>query len=76
MTGRDVSAIHQSGAGQELVELDVSVAVDTGVRSPAAFICVDEPPDDLFLEIVAEIEDEIGHSEPVRDASGVLDIRE
>ena len=58
----------------ELAEFHISVAVDAGVRRHAVKVAVNEFVYNGRSEIVGEVENVIGHSEPVRNAARVLDI--
>ncbi len=59
---------------QEPVELQVSVARDTGVRRPAALVTGNVGPDYVTFEFPREVEHVVGDAELLRYAAGVLDV--
>ena len=58
----------------ELLELHIAVAVDAGVRRLPPLVGVHKAPDDLFPEVLLEIEHIVLHSQTIGDASCVLRI--
>ena len=74
--GGDIAAAHDIGALKQLVEFQIAVAVDAGVRRNAVLIGVHKAVDDALGEFVLEVEDIIRHTEAVGHTACVLDIVE
>ena len=72
----DIAAAHDVGALEELVEFQIAVAVDAGVRGNAVLVGVYEAVDDALGKFILEIEDVIRHAEAIGHAARVLHIVE
>ena len=59
---------------QQMVEFQIAVALDAGVGGGAAFVAADEIADDLFVEIVGEIEYIVTHAQTGGHLAGVFHI--
>ena len=68
----NITAVHDIGALEQLVEFQIAVAVNTGIRRDAVLVGVYEPVDHTLGELVLEIEDVIRHAEAVGHAARVL----
>ena len=58
----------------ELFKFQVPVAVDAGIGSPALFVGTDEPIHDLLFKVCREVENVVGHVQPVSHAAGIFHI--
>ena len=74
MSGRHMVAAQKPRALEQLVELHEAVAVDARIRRAAMTVAANKLADDLFLEILREIEHVVAHPQPRGDAPRVLHI--
>ena len=76
VAGRDILAPHDVRTLKKLVELQIAVAVDAGVRRDPVFVGVHKAVDDAGAELILEVEDIKREAQPVCDAAGILGIVE
>ena len=74
MTGCDPVGAERSGALEERVELDVGVAVETGVWRATFGILVDELIDDELAEWALQIQRVVRNAQSLGNAAGVADV--
>ena len=74
VTGNDVFAAEGASALIQQLELHVAVAVDAGIRGLAVLVGADEPPDNVPLELVHEVENVELHAHRIGGVSRVLGV--
>ena len=72
MPGRDGAEAECVGPTEETIELEMAVALDTGIGCPARGVIGDVGPDDVAFEVVAEVENVVLDSEAISDTTGIV----
>jgi len=74
MTGRDGVETEPPGAFEEQVELDVAIALDTGVRRLSRGVSVNEGRDDVAFELLGVVEHVVIDAKYLGHATRVVDV--
>ena len=74
MSCRDVVGIQKHGPAEQEVELDLVVARETGMRSPAPVILFDEVVHDVRLKLALEVLHVVGDADGLAHPAGVLHV--
>ena len=74
MAGRDEVEPQRVGPAQQLVELEVTVALDTRVRGQSGDVVGDVGLDNELLEVVTEVEHVVVDTQLLGDATGIVDV--
>ena len=72
VAGGDMVRAELPAALQQGFPLHMPVADDAGIRRPAVTVLFDEIPDHMLLELLSEVEDDVGDPQDLRHFTGII----